>query len=96
MTDRCGCADIKPGHIFRECPDFKCFRCQKTGHYAGEGEERNAAARRRREENRRRKTERAMTEGEQKRRLEVRMRKRKKNWTGGMDLTAERRTVTNR
>ncbi|XP_062241188.1 uncharacterized protein LOC133951326 isoform X2 [Platichthys flesus] len=36
---------IKPGHIFRECPDFKCFRCQKTGHYARECEERNAAAR---------------------------------------------------
>ncbi|CAL8357501.1 unnamed protein product [Gadus morhua 'NCC'] len=36
---------IKPGHIFRECPDFKCFRCQKTGHNARECEERNAAAR---------------------------------------------------
>lgn len=35
---------IKPGHIFRECPDFRCFRCQKTGHYARECVERDAAA----------------------------------------------------
>lgn len=27
---------IKPGHIFRECPEFKCFRCLRTGHYARE------------------------------------------------------------
>jgi len=27
---------IKPGHIYRECPDFKCFRCNEQGHYAQE------------------------------------------------------------
>ncbi len=27
---------IKPGHLFRECPEFKCFRCDKVGHYARE------------------------------------------------------------
>ena len=27
---------IKPGHIFRECPDFKCHRCYEQGHYAKE------------------------------------------------------------
>ncbi|XP_045920019.1 uncharacterized protein LOC123979952 [Micropterus dolomieu] len=21
---------IKPGHVFRDCPEFKCFRCKKT------------------------------------------------------------------
>lgn len=27
---------IQPGHILRECPDFKCHRCGKQGHYARE------------------------------------------------------------
>lgn len=27
---------IKPGHLFRECPEFKCFRCGKVGHYVRE------------------------------------------------------------
>ena len=27
---------IKPGHIFKDCPDFKCFKCGKTGHYPRE------------------------------------------------------------
>ncbi|KAK0135243.1 hypothetical protein N1851_028937 [Merluccius polli] len=35
---------IKPGHIFRECPEFKCFRCHQTGHYARECEERRGGA----------------------------------------------------
>ncbi|CAL8359315.1 unnamed protein product [Gadus morhua 'NCC'] len=56
----------RPGHIFMECPDFKCFRCQKTGHYARECEERNAATREEEEERGEQ-----MTEGELKRRLEV-------------------------
>lgn len=25
---------IQPGHILRECPDFKWHKCGKTGHYA--------------------------------------------------------------
>ncbi|XP_063743785.1 uncharacterized protein LOC134867273 isoform X2 [Eleginops maclovinus] len=25
---------IKPGHIFRECPEFKCFKCGEQGHFA--------------------------------------------------------------
>ena len=31
---------IKPGHIIRECPEFKCFRCGESGHYARECAER--------------------------------------------------------
>lgn len=27
---------IQPGHILRECPDFKCYRCGKQGHYSRE------------------------------------------------------------
>lgn len=41
---------IKPGHIFRECPEFKCFRCLKTGHYARECVERRGTEREEEEE----------------------------------------------
>ncbi|KAF0022215.1 hypothetical protein F2P81_025532 [Scophthalmus maximus] len=27
---------IKPGHIYRECPELKCFKCGERGHYARE------------------------------------------------------------
>ena len=27
---------ILPGHILRDCPDFRCHRCHKQGHYARE------------------------------------------------------------
>lgn len=27
---------IQPGHIFRECPEFRCHRCKEQGHYARE------------------------------------------------------------
>ncbi|KAM4560148.1 uncharacterized protein PAE49_012381 [Odontesthes bonariensis] len=27
---------IQPGHILRECPEFKCHKCAKQGHYARE------------------------------------------------------------
>lgn len=27
---------IQPGHVLRGCPNFKCFRCGKHGHYARE------------------------------------------------------------
>jgi len=27
---------LKPGHIYRECPEFKCFKCGERGHFARE------------------------------------------------------------
>ncbi|XP_064175292.1 uncharacterized protein LOC135245870 [Anguilla rostrata] len=36
---------IQPGHIFRDCPDFKCFKCGEKGHYARECENRSGAER---------------------------------------------------
>ncbi|XP_029289100.1 golgin subfamily A member 6-like protein 2 [Cottoperca gobio] len=27
---------IKPGHIYKECPEFKCYGCGEQGHYARE------------------------------------------------------------
>ena len=27
---------IQPGHILRECPEFKCYKCKNQGHYARE------------------------------------------------------------
>lgn len=27
---------LQPGHIIRECPDFRCFKCKENGHYACE------------------------------------------------------------
>ena len=27
---------IQPGHILRDCPEFRCFKCQMQGHYAKE------------------------------------------------------------
>ncbi|CAJ1079172.1 hypothetical protein F7725_000099 [Xyrichtys novacula] len=29
---------IQPGHIFKDCHEFRCFRCGKQGHYARECE----------------------------------------------------------
>lgn len=25
---------MQPGHILRDCPDFKCFECYEQGHFA--------------------------------------------------------------
>ena len=27
---------MQPGHIFKDCPDFKCFECAEQGHFARE------------------------------------------------------------
>lgn len=27
---------LQPGHILRDCPEFKCFKCKEQGHYARE------------------------------------------------------------
>lgn len=32
---------IKPGHIVRDCPSFRCFKCGEQGHYARECKEAN-------------------------------------------------------
>ena len=25
---------IRPGHLYKECPEFRCYKCAKQGHYA--------------------------------------------------------------
>ena len=39
---------IQPGHILRDCPDFRCHRCHKQGHYARVQNRRGTEATRRR------------------------------------------------
>lgn len=31
---------IQPGHVVRDCPDFRCYKCMEQGHYARECPER--------------------------------------------------------
>ena len=42
---------IQPGHILRDCPQFKCHKCQTQGHYARECPTRNVRGGDRADEN---------------------------------------------